>query len=94
MRVRVLVRLKSGVLDPQGSAVEHSLHSLGFAGVRNVRVGKLIELDVDGSAEEALACARSMTETLLRNPVIEDATIEAVETAEAVEGGRAAGKVG
>ncbi len=82
MRVRVLVRLKPGVLDPQGSAVEHSLHTLGFAGVANVRVGKLIELDVEGSADEARAAAHSMAEKLLRNPVIEDAVVDVLAPSE------------
>jgi phosphoribosylformylglycinamidine synthase len=79
MRARVIVRLKPGVLDPQGAAVEKSLHALGFPGARNVRVSKLIELDVDGNADETKATARAMAETLLRNPVIEDASVEVVD---------------
>ena len=55
MKVRVLVRLKPGVLDPQGRAVHHALEGLGFAGVEDVRVGRLIELDVaDGTDPAAL----------------------------------------
>lgn len=79
MRARVIVRLKPGVLDPQGEAVEKSLHTLGFPSVRNVRVSKLIELDVDGTADEARAAAQAMAEKLLRNPVIEDAAIDVVD---------------
>lgn len=76
MRARVIVRLKPGVLDPQGEAVEKSLHALGFASAKNVRVSKLIELDVDGTADEARAAAQAMADKLLRNPVIEDASVE------------------
>ena len=75
MKVRVLVRLKPGVLDPQGRAVHHALEGLGFAGVEDVRVGRLIELDVaDGTDKAALT---EMCEKLLANTVIENFTIEA-----------------
>ncbi len=60
MRVRVLIRPKAGILDPQGQAVEQALHALGFEGVRNVHVGRLIELDVDdprGCRRCASACS-------------------------------------
>lgn len=74
MKVRVLVRLKPGVLDPQGRAVHHALEGLGFAGVADVRVGRLIELDVaDDTDREALT---AMCEKLLANTVIENFTIE------------------
>ncbi|MDZ4137559.1 MAG: phosphoribosylformylglycinamidine synthase subunit PurS [Erythrobacter sp.] len=74
MQVRVLVRLKPGVLDPQGRAVHHALEGLGFAGVEDVRIGRLIELDVtDGTDHAALT---AMCEKLLANTVIEDFTIE------------------
>jgi phosphoribosylformylglycinamidine synthase len=74
MKVRVLVRLKPGVLDPQGRAVHHALEGLGFAGVEDVRVGRLIELDVaDGTDPAALT---EMCEKLLANTVIENFTIE------------------
>jgi phosphoribosylformylglycinamidine synthase len=74
MKVRVLVRLKPGVLDPQGRAVHHALEGLGFAGVADVRVGRLIELDVaDDTDHEALT---AMCEKLLANTVIENFTIE------------------
>jgi phosphoribosylformylglycinamidine synthase len=77
MRARVIVRLKPGVLDPQGAAIEQSLHGLGFAGAKNVRVQKLIELDVDaGSADDAKQKLVAMADKLLRNPVIEDYVVE------------------
>ena len=67
MRARVLVRPKAGILDPQGQAVERALPALGFQGVRNVHVGRLIELDVDDPSQLAAMC-----EQLLSNPLIED----------------------
>jgi phosphoribosylformylglycinamidine synthase len=77
MRVIVNVYLKEGVLDPQGKAVHHALGSLGFDGVKNVRVGKQIILDIDAKDEEsAFDEVQKMSETLLANTVIEDFTIE------------------
>jgi len=76
MKVRILVRLKPGVLDPQGRAVHHALDGLGFEGVEDVRVGRMIEMDVaEGTSEETL---RKMCEQLLANMVIEDYVIESV----------------
>ena len=70
MKVRILVRLKPGVLDPQGRAVHHSLDTLGFEGVEDVRIGRLIEMDVaDGTSDETLT---AMCEKLLANTVIEN----------------------
>ena len=63
----MLVRPKAGILDPQGQAVERALPALGFEGVRNVHVGRLIELEVDD-----LAQLPDMCERLLSNPLIED----------------------
>lgn len=79
MKTRVTVTLKSGVLDPQGKAIHHALDALGFAGVRDVRMGKLIELELDPSvgAEEVEAMCRK----LLANTVIENFHIEAPEPA-------------
>ena len=74
MKIRVLVRLKPGVLDPQGRAVHHALEGLGFAGVDDVRVGRLIELDVADSTDQATLT--DMCEKLLANTVIENFTIE------------------
>lgn len=76
MKVRVFVSLKSGVLDPQGRAVHHALEGLGFTGVEDVRVGRLIELDVaDSTTDEALD---DMCRKLLANMVIENYRIEKV----------------
>jgi phosphoribosylformylglycinamidine synthase len=63
----VLIRPKEGILDPQGQAVEQALQALGFEGVRNVHVGRLIELDVDSPGQVAEMCER-----LLANPLIEE----------------------
>ena len=76
MRARVIVRLKPAVLDPQGEAVERALRGLGFSGVKNVRVGKLVELEVDGDAGLVKAALSAMADKLLANPVIEDARFE------------------
>ena len=79
MKVRILVRLKPGVLDPQGRAVHHSLDSLGFEGVEDVRIGRMIEMEVaDGTSDEALT---KMCEQLLANMVIEDFAIEKLDGA-------------
>jgi phosphoribosylformylglycinamidine synthase len=79
MKVRVHVSLKPGVLDPQGRAVHHALEGLGFEGVADVRVGRLIEMEVaDGTRDEALD---EMCRKLLANMVIENYRIEKLETA-------------
>ncbi len=72
MKARVEVRLKQGVLDPQGKAVEQGLHGLGFSGVREVRVGKLIEFQVEGASSDAIReQVTAMCERVLANTVIE-----------------------
>jgi phosphoribosylformylglycinamidine synthase PurS subunit len=76
MQVRVLVRLKPGVLDPQGRAVHHALEGLGFEGVGDVRVGRMIELDLADGTDEA--SIRQMCEKLLANTVIENFQIESI----------------
>jgi len=74
--VEVVVALKPEVNDPQGLVVRDSLHRLGFAGVRSVRVGKHIDLEVDADSEDAArAQVALMCEQLLRNTVIEDSRI-------------------
>ncbi|HHD11313.1 MAG TPA: phosphoribosylformylglycinamidine synthase subunit PurS [Deltaproteobacteria bacterium] len=79
MRFNVYVTLKRGVLDPQGRAVMEALHSLHFSEVRDVRVGKFIELDLNGMPEEeAKARVEKMCQELLANPVIEEFRIEEV----------------
>ncbi len=77
MKVRILVRLKPGVLDPQGRAVHHSLDGMGFTGVEDVRIGRLIELDVEPGTTDATL--NQMCEQLLANMVIEDFSIERLE---------------
>ena len=73
-RARVLIRPKEGILDPQGQAVERALPALGFEGVRDVHVGRLVELDVDDPGRLPEMCER-----LLANPLIEDYEVLAVE---------------
>jgi phosphoribosylformylglycinamidine synthase subunit PurS len=76
-RVHVRVIPRSGLLDPQGQAVEHALAALGFSGVTDVRIGKAIELTVTADSPEAAeAMVRRMCEQLLANPVTEDYAIE------------------
>jgi phosphoribosylformylglycinamidine synthase PurS subunit len=67
VRARVLIRPKAGILDPQGAAVERALPALGFAGVANIHIGRLIELDVEDPTQ-----LEAMCEKLLANPLIED----------------------
>ena len=67
MKARVLIRPKEGILDPQGKAVERALPALGFEGISDVRVGRLVELEVDDPAK-----LESLSEKLLANPLIED----------------------
>ena len=80
MRSRVLIRLKPGILDAQGASVRRALEGLGFPEVTDVRIGKVVDLDLDGLDREAVwrrideMCAR-----LLVNPVIEDFTIEVLD---------------
>ena len=66
-RARVLVRPKAGILDPQGVAVERALPALGFEGVSNVHVGRLIELDIEDPSQ-----LHAMCDKLLANPLVED----------------------
>jgi phosphoribosylformylglycinamidine synthase subunit PurS len=75
-RARVLIRPKEGILDPQGQAVERALPALGFHDVANVRVGRLVELDVADPSELPAMCER-----LLANPLIEDYEVLVVENA-------------
>jgi phosphoribosylformylglycinamidine synthase len=77
MKLRIFVTLKPGVLDPQGRAIQHALGSLGFAGVNDVRAGKLLELDVADDTDAATIDA--MCRQLLANTVIENYRIERQE---------------
>ena len=74
MRARVLIRPKEGILDPQGQTVERALPALGFEGVRNVHVGRLVELDIEDPSQLPKMC-----EQLLANPLIEDYEVHVAE---------------
>jgi len=74
MKARVHVMLKNGVLDPQGAAVKHALGTLGFAGVEDVRQGKVIELELAAGTSETTI--NEMCEKLLANTVIESYRVE------------------
>jgi len=74
MKLRIVVTLKNGVLDPQGRAIGTALHGLGFPGVNEVRVGKLFELDVADDTSDADVDA--MCRKLLANTVIENYRVE------------------
>ena len=74
MRARVLIRPKEGILDPQGQTVERALPALGFEGVSEVRIGRMVELDVPDIAE-----VEQMCEKLLANPLVEDYEVLTVE---------------
>ena len=67
MRARVLVRPKEGILDPQGEAVERALPALGFEGVSEVRIGRMVELEIDDPAQ-----LEEISGKLLANPLVED----------------------
>ncbi|MFQ5432783.1 MAG: phosphoribosylformylglycinamidine synthase subunit PurS [Nitrospinota bacterium] len=73
MKASVTVTYKNGILDPQGKAVEHSLHSLGFDSVKEVRIGKYVEVELDESdPEKAKSALDEMCKKLLSNPVTEN----------------------
>jgi phosphoribosylformylglycinamidine synthase subunit PurS len=73
VRARVLIRPKDGILDPQGEAVERALPALGFDGVTNVHVGRMVELDVEDERQ-----IEAMCEKLLANPLVEDYEIQLI----------------
>jgi len=80
MRVKIFVSLKQGVLDPQGKAIERSLHALGYSEVHDVRMGKYLEFGVEAASRFAAeARVREMCDKLLANPVIEDYRFEIEE---------------
>jgi phosphoribosylformylglycinamidine synthase PurS subunit len=75
MKATVIVRVKAEVLDPQGGAVRRALDKLGFAGVRDVRIGKIIEIEIDqahAQAPDLRQRLEKMADAMLANPVIED----------------------
>lgn len=80
MKTRVYVTLKNGVLDPQGKAIHHALEGLGFSGIRDVRAGKLIELDLAdavGDEEVEAMCRKLLANTVIENFRIEREVVEA-----------------
>ncbi|HVF50995.1 MAG TPA: phosphoribosylformylglycinamidine synthase subunit PurS [Pyrinomonadaceae bacterium] len=82
MKAKVYVTLKSGVLDPQGKAIQHSVELLGFGGIADVRQGKYFEIALDDAldADGARASAERMAREVLSNPVIEDYRVEMCES--------------
>ena len=74
MRARVLIRPKAGILDPQGLAVERALPALGFQGVQDVHVGRLVELELQDPQQ-----LRAMCEKLLANPLVEDYELQLLD---------------
>ncbi len=80
MKARVTVTLKTGVLDPQGKAIEGALKSLGIDGVGSVRQGKVFDIELDGSDKVAAEAAlKAACEKLLANTVIENYRVELVD---------------
>lgn len=81
-RIEIRVTPRPGILDPQGKAIHHSLHNLGWTAVDDVRVGKAIHVELDaGGADEARSAAEEMCKKLLANPVTEDFEVYQVEEA-------------
>ncbi len=74
MRAKVVVMPKAAVLDPQGAAVREAMQHLGMPGVKNVRIGKFLEIEVEGDGSEERL--RELCRDLLSNPVIEDYHLE------------------
>jgi len=72
MKVRILVSLKDSVLDPQGQTVKNALHTLGYDSIKDVRQGKVFELELEGmSPEEAERVIPEISDKVLTNPIIE-----------------------
>lgn len=76
MKVKVIVTPKETVLDPQGAAVREAMQHLGFSGARDVRVGRYLEIELEGNAAEQEPKLRELCRDLLSNPVIEDYRLE------------------
>jgi len=76
MKAKIYVTLKNGVLDPQGKAVLHALESMGHQNVKEVRVGKFFEIELEANAEKAKTQLQEMGEKLLANTVIENFKVE------------------
>jgi phosphoribosylformylglycinamidine synthase PurS subunit len=79
-KAQISVSLRRSILDPQGKATHHALSQLGFDTVNQVRIGKLIEMEIDAAtSEKAEEIARKACQQLLANPVTEDFTIEILQ---------------
>ena len=80
MKAKVYVNLKSGVLDPQGKAIQHSVELLGFSGISDVRQGKYFEISLDSSLDnkQAQESIERMAREVLSNPIIEEYRVEIV----------------
>jgi phosphoribosylformylglycinamidine synthase len=78
MKAKVYVSLKSGVLDPQGKAIQHSVELLGYSGISDVRQGKYFEIALDGSVndDQARESVDKIAREVLSNPIIEDYRVE------------------
>jgi phosphoribosylformylglycinamidine synthase len=77
MKIKVIVTLKEGVLDPQGQAILRSIHKLGHRQVASVRQGKFFELEIENqSRAEALELSRKLADSVLSNPIIESFEVE------------------
>lgn len=80
MKVRILVSLKDSVLDPQGQTVKNTLHTLGYSSIKDVRLGKVFELELEGiSKEEAEKIIPEISDKVLANPVIEKFSWQIIE---------------
>ncbi len=79
MKLKIHIKLKAGVLDPQGQATRKALHSLGFTAVEDVRLGKFIELDIEeNDPQRATRIAKEMCDQLLANIVVEEYSIDII----------------
>jgi phosphoribosylformylglycinamidine synthase PurS subunit len=80
MKVRILVSFKDSVLDPQGQAVKNTLHTLGYSSLKDVRQGKVFELELEGiSKKEAEKIIPEISDKVLANPVIEKFSWQIIE---------------
>ena len=88
MKVNVVVKPKETVLDPQGAAVRDAMHHLGMPEVRNVRIGKFMEIELEGDGADVEKRLRQLCRDLLSNPVIEDYKIQQSEVSNQKSAGK------
>ena len=80
VKARVIITLKKTIMDAQGQTVENALHNLGYRGVRDLRIGKYVEMELNGAPEEQLSSqVEEMCRKLLANPIIEDFRVDIEE---------------